>query len=109
MGWSPYRKTGLTYDNPNRTSKGYTLLTPPGIASAILINMAGQVVKRWHFKDFKPGFGRLLPSGTLMITGSDPALLDQADLNRARSSARFGSVSVAAAPNSSASRSSAAG
>ena len=38
-----------------------------------------------------------------------PPFSDQADLKRASNSARFGSVSVAAAPNSSASRSSAAG
>ena len=72
MGWSAYRKTGLTYHNPNKSFKGFTLLSPPGSASAVLINMAGQVVKRWHFSDFRPGFGKLLPSGNLMITGTLP-------------------------------------
>jgi hypothetical protein len=78
MGWSAYRKTGLTYHNPNKSFKGFTLLSPPGSESAVLINMAGQIVKRWHFSDFRPGFGKLLPSGNLMITGSDPELVKQA-------------------------------
>ena len=78
MGWSAYRKTGLTYHNPNKSFKGFTLLSPPGTESALLINMDGQVVKRWQFDDFRPGFGKLLPSGNLMITGSDPELLKQA-------------------------------
>jgi hypothetical protein len=78
MGWSAYRKTGLTYHNPHKTVKGFTLFSPPGSESVVLINMAGQVVKRWHFTDFRPGFGKLLPSGNLMITGSDPELVKQA-------------------------------
>ena len=78
MGWSAYRKTGLTYHNPNKSFKGFTLLSPPGTSSALLINMDGKVVKRWQFDDFRPGFGKLLPSGNLMITGSDPELLKQA-------------------------------
>lgn len=44
----------------------------------MLINRAGQIVKRWQFSDFWPGFGKLLPSGNLMITGSDPELVKQA-------------------------------
>ena len=78
MGWSAYRKTGLTYHNPNKSFKGFTLLSPPGTQSGLLINMEGKVVKRWQFDDFRPGFGKLLPSGNLMITGSDPELLKQA-------------------------------
>ena len=78
MGWSAYRKTGLTYHNPNKSFKGFTLLSPPGTQSSLLINMDGKVVKRWQFDDFRPGFGKLLPSGNLMITGSDPELLKQA-------------------------------
>lgn len=78
MGWSAYRKTGLTYHNPNKSFKGFTLVSPPGTDSALLIDMEGRVVKRWHFPDFRPGFGKLLPSGNLMITGSDPDLLKQA-------------------------------
>ena len=78
MGWSAYRKTGLTYHNPNKSFKGFTLLSPPGTQSCLLINMEGKVVKRWQFDDFRPGFGKLLPSGNLMITGSDPELLKQA-------------------------------
>lgn len=78
MGWSAYRKTGLTYHNPHKSYNGFTLLSPPGTASALLINMDGQVVQRWRFDDFRPGFGKLLPSGNLMVTGSDPELLKRA-------------------------------
>ncbi|MEM7028414.1 MAG: aryl-sulfate sulfotransferase [Chloroflexota bacterium] len=77
MGWSAYRKTGLTYHNPHKSFKGFTLFSPPGSNSTVLINMAGQVVKQWQFDDFRPGFGKLLPSGNLMVTGSDPALVEQ--------------------------------
>jgi len=78
MGWSAYRKTGLTYHNPNKSFKGFTLLSALGTESALLINMDGKVVKRWQFDDFRPGFGRLLPSGNLMITGTDAELLKEA-------------------------------
>ena len=30
MGWSPFRKTGLTFHMPSASVKGYTLVTPMG-------------------------------------------------------------------------------
>jgi len=30
MGWSPFRRLGLTHHDPSRSFKGYTLLTPLG-------------------------------------------------------------------------------
>ena len=72
MGWSAYRKTGLTFHNPNLSVKGYTLFTPLAADSTYLINMNGKIVKRWQFDDIKPNHARLLPSGNLMVSGTDP-------------------------------------
>lgn len=71
MGWSVNRPSGLTYHRPGLSTKGYTLLTPHGDTSAYLIDMAGRVVHRWVFEGIKPGYGRLLSNGNLMMTGSD--------------------------------------
>lgn len=71
MGWSPFRTTGLTYHNPSLSVKGYTLFTQSAGDSVYLINMAGQIVKRWKPDGFLPGLARLLPSGNIMIQGTD--------------------------------------
>jgi len=71
MGWSVNRATGLTFHRPGRSTKGYTLLTPHGDASAYLIDLEGRVVHRWTFTHIKPGYGRLLENGNLLMTGSD--------------------------------------
>lgn len=70
MGWSVNRPTGLTFHRPERSTKGYTLLTPHGDASTYLIDLHGRVVHRWTFTDIKPGYGRLLDNGNLLMTGS---------------------------------------
>ncbi len=71
MGWSVNRPTGLTFHRPGRSTKGYTLLTPHGDASAYLIDIEGCVVHRWTFAHIKPGYGRLLANGNLLMTGAD--------------------------------------
>ena len=71
MGWSICRPTGLTYHRADLSTKGYTLLTPHGSDSSYLIDMEGCVVHRWTFHHIKPGYGRLLKNGNLMMTGSD--------------------------------------
>jgi outer membrane protein assembly factor BamB len=71
MGWSVNRTTGLTWHRPGLSTKGYTLLTPHGDTCAYLIDMQGQVVHRWKFAHIKPGYGRLIESGNLLMTGSD--------------------------------------
>jgi hypothetical protein len=75
MGWSVNRPTGLTFHRPSLSTKGYTLLTPHG-DGAYLIDMAGEVVHRWTFQHIKPGYGRLLSNGNLLMTGSDIDLPD---------------------------------
>ena len=71
MGWSVVRPTGLTYHQEGLSTKGYTLLTPHGDSRTYLIDMAGRVVHAWHFSHIKPGYGRLLSNGNLLMTGSD--------------------------------------
>lgn len=71
MGWSVNRPTGLTFHRPNLSTKGYTLLTPHGDTCTYLIDIEGRVVHRWSFSHIKPGYGRLLSNGNLLMTGSD--------------------------------------
>ncbi len=71
MGWSVNRPTGLTFHRSGLSTKGYTLLTPHGDVPAYLIDMDGRVVHRWVFEHIKPGYGRLLANGNLLMTGSD--------------------------------------
>ena len=76
MGWSINRPTGLTFHKPGLSTKGYTLLTPHGDQSTYLIDMDGCVVHRWTFSHIRPGYGRLLRNGNLLMTGSDINLPD---------------------------------
>jgi len=76
MGWSINRPTGLTFHRPGLSTKGYTLLTPHGDMSSYLIDMDGRVVHRWTFSHIKPGYGRLIDNGNLLMTGSDVNLPD---------------------------------
>ena len=71
MGWSVNRPTGLTFHRPDRSTKGYTLLTPHGDSCAYLIDIDGRFVHRWKFSHIKPGYGRLLGNGNLLMTGQD--------------------------------------
>ncbi|HLK23213.1 MAG TPA: aryl-sulfate sulfotransferase [Caulobacteraceae bacterium] len=71
MGWSVNRPTGLTFHRSGLSTKGYTLLTPHGDASTYLIDLEGRIVHRWTFTHIKPGYGRLLDNGHLLMTGSD--------------------------------------
>ncbi|MHB8574042.1 MAG: aryl-sulfate sulfotransferase [Dehalococcoidia bacterium] len=74
MGWSPYRKTGLTHHQPSQTFKGYTLVTPSGADAAYLIDMDGRIVQRWRTPDLRAGYAQLLPSGNLLLRGVDASL-----------------------------------
>lgn len=67
MGWSAFRKNGLTHHNANLSVKGYTLFTPADARGIYLLNMAGQVVKRWEFDDIKAFLVTFLPNGNLMV------------------------------------------
>lgn len=74
MGWSVNRATGLTFHRPGLSTKGYTLFTPHVDSSTYLIDLEGRVVHRWTFTHIKPGYGRLLSNGNLLMTGQDVKL-----------------------------------
>ena len=74
MGWSPFRKTGLTHHRPSASVKGYTLVTPLQGEASYLLDMAGQIVQRWRFTTIKPFYSRLLPNGNLLALGTDSSL-----------------------------------
>ena len=77
MGWSMQRPPGLTFHNAAASFKGYTLVTPIGGDSTLLIDMQGRVVHRWLFNDVRPEYAYLLENGSLLYrslpkTGSAP-------------------------------------
>ena len=55
--------TGVTFYNPEKAYNGYTILA----GSACLIDMNGNLVKRWNSKDGMPN--KILPGGRLMTSG----------------------------------------
>ncbi len=74
MGWSINRPTGLTFHRPALSTKGYTLFTPHGGDAAFLIDIQGRIVQQWKFEHIRPGYGRLLANGNLLMTGADVSL-----------------------------------
>lgn len=74
MGWSPFRKTGLTHFEPFYCVKGYTLVTPLSGDSSYLIDMRGRIVHRWRLPGFRLFYGRLLANGNLLVMGSDASV-----------------------------------
>ncbi|MFK7805448.1 MAG: aryl-sulfate sulfotransferase [Anaerolineae bacterium] len=78
MGWSAFRKNGLTHHNQNLSVKGYTLFTPVSFPDIHLIDMHGRVVKSWQFDGISPNMAKFLPNGNLFISA-----MIVADLNRA--------------------------
>jgi hypothetical protein len=71
MGWSPFRRSGLTHHQQSASFKGYTLVTPIGGEASYLIDMSGQVAHRWLFRGMRPIYGRLLPTGNLLALATD--------------------------------------
>jgi outer membrane protein assembly factor BamB len=74
MGWSPFRKTGLTYHKPSASVKGYTIVTPNAGNATYLIDMTGQVAHAWRYPQLRGFYGRLLANGNLLLLGSDSSL-----------------------------------
>jgi hypothetical protein len=74
VGWSQYRKTGLTFHSPAQSFKGYTLVTPLAADFTVLLDMDGKVVHRWSLSGFRVFQARLLPHGTLLALCADATL-----------------------------------
>jgi len=74
MGWSPFRKVGLTHHEASKSVKGYTIVTPNGENATYLIDMSGQVAHAWRFPGMQGFYGRLLPSGNLLLLATDAAV-----------------------------------
>ncbi len=77
MGWSTFRKTGLTHVDASRAMRGYTLITPQHGESTLLLDVEGRVVHRWHAPGFHLIYGRLLPSGNLLVLATDDSMQSQ--------------------------------
>ena len=78
MGWSAFRKTGLTFHNPNSTVKGYTLFVQSADNHIYLLNMDGKIVEQWQFPGFNPSSAILLDNGNLLISGTETEFAQQA-------------------------------
>lgn len=74
MGWSQFRKTGLTFHSPTQSFKGYTLVTPIGGDFSVLLDMEGRIAHRWSLPGFRVFNARLGPHGTLLALCSDASL-----------------------------------
>ena len=66
--------TGTTTYDPDRAWSGYTVLSPLGEQAAVVIDMNGNVVKRWEgFNNSAGGPARILPGGQVIgAVGSQP-------------------------------------
>src|SRR5678809_888687 len=59
--------TGTTIYDPARAWNGYTVLSPLGTQAAIVIDMNGNVVKRWDgYVNSAGGPARVLPGGVIV-------------------------------------------
>lgn len=58
--------TGTTVFHPDKTWSGYTVFDTPGEAGTALIDMNGNLLKRWTEVAAVPGPFRILPGGYVM-------------------------------------------
>ena len=74
--------TGTTIYDPGRTWSGYTVLSPLNTQAAIVIDMNGNVVKRWDgFVNSAGGPVRVFPGGSVMAAnGTNPPRQESLEL-----------------------------
>src|SRR6185436_8553412 len=74
--------TGTTLYDPERAWSGYTVLSPLGTQAAIVIDMNGNVVKRWDgYVNSAGGPVRVFPDGVVMAAnGTNPPRQEQVEL-----------------------------
>lgn len=58
--------TGTTVFHPDKTWSGYTIIDTPGEGGAVLIDMNGNLLRRWTKVAAAPGPFRILPGGYVM-------------------------------------------
>jgi hypothetical protein len=76
--------TGTTIYDPDRSWSGFTVLSPLGTAAVLVIDMNGNVVKRWDdFNNSAGGPARVLPGGIVMAArGARPPHQESLELIR---------------------------
>src|SRR5262245_38124632 len=74
--------TGVTIYDPARTWNGYTVLSPLATQAVIVIDMNGNVVKRWDdFNSSAGGPARVLPGGgVIAASGARPPYQEALEL-----------------------------
>lgn len=94
MGWSSKQRTGLTFHDAEQSTPGYTLVTPMSGDGSYLIDSDGQIVHRWQLEGFDAGYAKLLPTGNLLVRGTDTSVdvPDDVVLPMARERGRHGAV-----------------
>jgi hypothetical protein len=74
--------TGVTIYDPARTWNGYTVLSPLATQAVLVIDMNGNVVKRWDgFNNSAGGPARVLPGGgVIAASGARPPFQESLEL-----------------------------
>src|SRR5687767_3639867 len=74
--------TGTTIYDPARAWSGYTVLSPLQTQAALVIDMNGNVVKRWEgFNNSAGGPARVLPGGVVIAAnGANPPRQESTEL-----------------------------
>jgi hypothetical protein len=74
--------TGTTFYDPAQAYSGFTVLSPLGTQAAIVIDMNGNVVKRWDgYNTSAGGPARVLPGGQILASvGGRPGHLESLEL-----------------------------
>ena len=74
--------TGTTIYDPERAWNGYTVLSPLGTQAAIVIDMNGNIVKRWDdYVNSAGGPARIFPGGVVMAAnGTNPPHQESVEL-----------------------------
>ena len=65
-------KTGLTLHDQDRATPGYTLFSPFGFNTTLLIDLGGEVVHRWELPGYVGPYGYLLANGNLLVAIQTP-------------------------------------
>src|SRR3990170_1873431 len=75
--------TGTTIYDPDRAWNGYTVLSPLATQAVVVIDMNGNVVKRWEgYNDSAGGPARVLPGGFVVAaSGARPPHQESLELS----------------------------